>query len=74
MMNDYEKNEFLEILKSRSKVKIISKQDPQLLRPVDITLQIPDTQKFNSLTNWKPEYTLEDTIDFLLDSCRKDMQ
>lgn len=66
--------EFLEILKSRSKVKIISKQDPQLLRPVDITLQIPDTQKFNSLTNWKPEYTLEETIDFLLDSCRKDMQ
>lgn len=63
--------DFLEILKSRSRVKIISQQDPDLLRPIDITLQIPDTSKFDQLTNWKPEYTLEETIDFLLQSCRE---
>ena len=47
--------------------------DPVRVRPTDITLQIPDTTKFNSLTNWKPRYSLEDSITFLLDHCRKEI-
>jgi len=65
--------EFLEKLKSRSTCEIISQQDPNLLRPVDITLQIPETQKFDSATGFKPEYSLEETIDFLLNSIRKEI-
>ena len=65
--------DFLEKLKSLSNVNIKSEQDPDLLRPVDITLQIPDTTKFNSLTNWKPRYSLEDSITFLLEHCRREI-
>jgi GDPmannose 4,6-dehydratase/GDP-4-dehydro-6-deoxy-D-mannose reductase len=63
--------DFLQILKDQSSVEIISREDPDLFRPVDITLQIPDTDKFNSLTGWTPIYSLEETTQFLLQSLRK---
>ncbi len=44
---------------------------PDLLRPVDITLQIPDTTKFTQATGWKPKISLEDSIQFLFSSIRK---
>jgi GDP-4-dehydro-6-deoxy-D-mannose reductase len=56
----------LEILKRKSFKTIYSEQDPQLLRPVDITTQIPDTSKFDSISDWRPKYSLEESIDFLL--------
>jgi len=62
--------EFLEILKSRAKVKIVSKQDPKLLRPKDTTMQIPDVSKFLNKTGWKPKYSFEESVDFLLDYYR----
>lgn len=44
------------------------KVDPKLLRPKDVTLQIPDCIKFEKLTGWKPETpfnkTLKDTLDY----------
>lgn len=62
--------EFLILLKKLSKVEIISKQDPKLMRPSDVTLQIPDTTKFQNLTGWKPKYSFEESVNFLLDSLR----
>ena len=62
--------DFLELLKSRSTIPIKSTVDKNLLRPVDVTLQIPDTSKFYSTTNWKPKYSLEESVDFLLDYYR----
>jgi len=44
------------------------------LRPVDITLQIPDTTKFEKATKWKPKYSFEDSVKYLLGHCRKQVQ
>ena len=65
--------EFLEILKSKAKVKIITQQDPALLRPSDVTLQIPDTSKFEKATGWKPKYSFEESVESLLAHCRSNV-
>jgi len=62
--------EFLETLKKLAKVPIPSKVDPKLLRPSDVTLQIPDTSKFVAATGWKPKYSFEESVAFLLAECR----
>ena len=36
--------------------------DPSLLRPSDVTLQIPDISKFQEATGWKPEIPIETTM------------
>jgi len=42
--------------------------DPARLRPSDVTLQIPSTEKFYLVTGWKPEIkfqqTIEDTLNY----------
>jgi GDP-4-dehydro-6-deoxy-D-mannose reductase len=62
--------EFLDVLKQKATCKIPSAVDPNLLRPVDITLQIPDTSKFEQLTGWKPKYSFDESVEFLLNHCR----
>ena len=62
--------EFLDLLVKRSKVKVKLRQDPALLRPADVTLQIPDTSKFEAETGWKPRYSFKESVDFLLASVR----
>jgi GDPmannose 4,6-dehydratase/GDP-4-dehydro-6-deoxy-D-mannose reductase len=62
--------DFLEELKKQANCKIVSKEDPNLLRPVDVTLQIPSIDKFHKRTNWTPNYTLEDSVKLLLDYYR----
>lgn len=64
--------EFLEILKSMATCNIPSNVDQALLRPTDVTLQIPDTSKFEKLTNWKPKYSFEESLKFLLEYCRNE--
>ena len=63
--------EFLELLKNQAKCKIKSKVNPELLRPSDVTLQIPSTVKFNEIVNWKNKYSFEESVSFLLDHCRQ---
>lgn len=59
-------NMLLELSPLKKEIKI--EIDPALLRPADVTLQIPDCSKFNSETSWKPEIpfekTLEDTLNY----------
>ena len=62
--------EFLNILKSKAQIPIESMVDESLLRPVDVTLQIPDVNKFFNATDWKPKYSIEESVDFLLDHYR----
>jgi len=57
-------------LKKQAKCKIISSIDPTLMRPVDVTLQIPSVEKFYQRTKWTPKYTLEDSVKLLLDHYR----
>ena len=63
--------EFLEILKNKSSVHIQSEVDQSLLRPIDVTMQIPDVSKFIEKTGWKPKYSIEESIEFLLDHYRR---
>lgn len=62
--------DFLNVLKKLAKVKISSRLDPQLLRPSDVTLQIPDVSKFVKATGWKPRYSFEESVQYLLDYWR----
>lgn len=50
-----------------SKVSIAIEEDPNLIRPIDVTLQIPDTTKFRNLTGWQENYDFDNSISFLFD-------
>lgn len=62
--------EFLDKLILQATVPIKCIQDPKLMRPVDITHQIVDISKFENQTGWKARYTLEESIEFLLEEVR----
>ena len=63
--------EMLDVLKKLSTVKIEHAVDKALLRPSDVTLQIPDTSKFKKATGWKPEIPVKKTLLDLLDYHRR---
>jgi len=63
--------EFLELLKNLASCKIPSRVDPKLLRPADVTLQIPDISKFVRATGWQAKYRFEESVEHLLNYCRK---
>lgn len=63
--------EFLEKLISMAKVKIPTELDPTLLRPADVTLQIPSVEKFMKKTGWKPRYSFDESIIELLSYWRE---
>ncbi|MDP3921281.1 MAG: GDP-mannose 4,6-dehydratase [Candidatus Omnitrophota bacterium] len=63
--------DFLELLKKHAKKKIPSRQDPALLRPADVTLQIPNTDKFHKATGWEPKIDFEESVIHLLDEWRR---
>lgn len=65
--------EALDILLSFSKIKFKIKVDPELVRPSDVTLQIPCTDKFREETGWKPEIPFEKTLKDLLDYWREEL-
>jgi GDP-mannose 4,6-dehydratase len=50
-------------LKGRVELKV----DPQLVRPIDIPVQICDTRKCRELTGWKPQIPIRQTLQDLLD-------
>ena len=50
--------------------KIKVEIDARLLRPSDVTLQIPSTEKFRGQTGWKPTIPFEKTMTDLLDYWR----
>lgn len=67
--------ESLNILKSLSKKKDIKcRLDKELLRPSDVTLQIPCIDKFCEKTKWKPEILFEETCKDLLNYWRNELK
>jgi GDP-4-dehydro-6-deoxy-D-mannose reductase len=58
--------EFLERLIGMAKTKIPTRCNADLLRPADVTLQIPCSDKFMQETGWKPEVSFEDSLQELL--------
>ena len=61
---------FLDVLKGLARCDIPSREDPALLRPADVTLQIPDVGKFERETGWRPRYSFDESVAFLLEHCR----
>jgi GDPmannose 4,6-dehydratase/GDP-4-dehydro-6-deoxy-D-mannose reductase len=59
--------EMLTMLKKLAKCSIEHQVAPELLRPSDVTLQIPDVSKFSDATGWKAEIPVEKTLSDLLD-------
>jgi GDP-mannose 4,6-dehydratase len=57
----------LELLKGMARCPVAHQVDPGLLRPSDVTLQIPDSSKFRAATGWAPEIPVERTLRDLLD-------
>lgn len=66
--------EMLEVLKGLARCDIRHEVDPALLRPSDVTLQIPDISKFQKQTGWQPEISLKKTLGDLLDYHRQRIQ
>ena len=58
--------EALDILLSFSKTTCKVLVDAKLLRPSDVTLQIPCTDKFREKTGWQPEIPFEKTLEDML--------
>jgi GDP-mannose 4,6-dehydratase len=58
--------EILERLIAASRCPIRTRQDPGLLRPADVTLQIPSIDKFVAATGWRPVHQIDDSIAELL--------
>lgn len=65
-----EVGEVLSYLKDLAKVPISCEIDPYLMRPSDVTLQVPDCTKFKNLTGWKPKFSIFDSIEHLLEETR----
>lgn len=59
--------EVLAILASKATCPITHEVDPALLRPSDVTLQIPDTSRFRAITGWEPRIPVDKTLQDLLD-------
>jgi nucleoside-diphosphate-sugar epimerase len=66
--------EALDILLSFSKIKIQTATDPKLIRPSDVTLQIPSTEKFYAETGWTPQIPFEQTLKDILNYWRNELK
>lgn len=65
--------EVLQTLCSFADKPISCEPDPSLMRPVDVTLQIPDCSKFKKETGWQPKFDLEWSLENLLNHWRKEV-
>lgn len=63
--------EVLELLVKQSDIPVRTRLDPALLRPSDVTLQIPCVDKFTIETGWRPKYSFEESLDYLLACARR---
>ncbi len=64
--------EFLDALVALSNADIPTRVDPSLLRPADVTLQIPCNDKFVSQTGWEPKVSFEESVANLLEYWRRE--
>lgn len=62
--------EFLDKLIEHAKCPIEHYVNNDLLRPKDVTNQVCDSSRFIKLTGFVPKYTLDDSIQWLLECCR----
>jgi len=63
--------EMLKMLLDMTDTEITVEVDPKLLRPADVTLQIPCIDKFKAATGWEPEIPFEQTLRDILEYWRE---
>ena len=63
--------DMLEMLLAHSERKITVQIDQARFRPIEVPEIVCDAQKFQKLTNWKPEIPFEQTLQDILDYWRK---
>ena len=71
--NNLKMQEVLDILKSHAKVEIKTKFNKSLGRPSDFSFKPPSCDKFNKLSEWKPEIPIDKTFKDLLEHWRKNV-
>lgn len=64
--------EVLDRLVGMVRCPIPTRVEPALLRPADVTLQIPSVEKFKAATRWAPEYSFDESLRDLLDHWRRE--
>lgn len=64
----------LQRLIRKASVPIHTEVNPDLLRPVDVTLQIPDCSKFRAETGWEPTFDLDASLHGLLEYWRQEVK
>lgn len=62
--------QMMDILVSNATCDIPMEVDKSLYRPNDFSFKKPSCEKFSTLTGWKPEYKLEDTLQAILEDWR----
>jgi GDP-mannose 4,6-dehydratase len=62
----------LERLVALARVRIPTRLDPALVRPKDVTLQIPCVDKFRQATGWEPRISFDDSLMHLLEYWRRE--
>lgn len=65
--------DFMMKLIAHAKCHIWTYEYPELFRPIDVDKQVCDTTRFDTLTGFKSKYTLDNSIDFLLDHVREEV-
>jgi len=63
--------EALEYLRSQAKTPIPVRVDAARLRPVDQPFLVADASKLRAAVGWEPRYTIEQTLDDMLEFCRR---
>ena len=61
----------LDELEAVAGLKVKRILDPELLRPADVSYQIPRIGKFTSATGWSPEISFKESLRWLLDEVGK---
>ena len=63
--------ELLDMLLNQSTESIVIEQNPARMRPADVPVIEADISKLQSDTGWKPEYSLEETLQTMLNHNRR---
>ena len=64
---------FLNELIKISKTKIKTKLNPKLLRPTDVNVQIPNSNKFKKDTGWRINVSFRNSVKKLLNELRSNL-
>ena len=61
----------LDLLIKKMGVEVVTRPNSNLMRPSDISIQIPDITKFTKATGWKPKLSLDESMDFFVSEIYK---